>query len=178
MHPLSDRHFVFLAVSIALPAGVGLGLLLAQLGLRRPAGIALAVLVAALVAAAFVKQRNEIAGATGHEPPEIAWAVRQLRTHTQPGQLVVSDLPLVPYLAHRRMPGQLIDTSIGRIADEDLPPAGVLRLIDQTRPTAVIVGRMFQTKPAIVSGIRARYMRRLHYQLHPGYVDIYLDRRR
>lgn len=178
MHPLSDRHFIFLAVSIALPAGVGLGLLVAQLGLRRPAGVALAVLVALFVAAAFVKQRNEIVGANTSEPPQIAWAVRQLRTHTQPGQLVVSDLPLVPYLAHRRMPGQLIDTSIARIADEDLPPAGVLRLIDQTRPAAVIIGRMFQTKQAIVSGIRARYARRLHYQLHPGYVDIYLDRRR
>ncbi len=75
------------------------------------------------------------------------------------------------------MPGQLIDTSIARIADEDLPPAGVLRLIDRTKPTAVIIGRMFQTKPAIVSGIRARYARRLHYQLQPGYVDIYLDRK-
>lgn len=177
MHPLSDRHFIFLAVSIALPAGVGLGLLLAQLGLKRPAGIVLAMLVVAFVAGAFVKQRNEVAGATSHEPPQIAWAVRQLHSHTQPGQLVVSDLPLVPYLADRRMPGQLIDTSIARIADEDLPPAGVLRLIDRTRPAAVIVGRMFQTKPAIVNGIRARYARRLHYQLHPGYVDIYLDHR-
>ena len=53
----------------------------------------------------------------------------------------------------------------------------MLRLIDQTKPTAVIIGRMFQTKPAIVSGIRARYARRLHYQLQPGYLDIYLDRK-
>jgi 4-amino-4-deoxy-L-arabinose transferase-like glycosyltransferase len=177
MHPLSSRHFVFLGVSIALPAGVALGLLVAQLGIRRPAGIALALLVALFVAAALVRQKNEIARADTTEPPEIAWAVRALHTHTQPGQLVASDLPIVPYLAHRRMPGQLIDTSIARIADEDLPPAGVLKLIDQTRPDAVIIGRMFQTKPAIVSGIRARYARRLHYQLHPGYVDIYLDRR-
>jgi 4-amino-4-deoxy-L-arabinose transferase-like glycosyltransferase len=177
MHPLSSRHFVFLGVSIALPTGVALGLLVAQLGIRRPAGIALALLVALFVAAALVRQKNEIARADTTEPPEIAWAVRALHTHTQPGQLVASDLPIVPYLAHRRMPGQLIDTSIARIADEDLPPAGVLKLIDQTRPDAVIIGRMFQTKPAIVSGIRARYARRLHYQLHPGYVDIYLDRR-
>ena len=178
MHPLSDHHLVFLAVSIALPAGVGLGLLVAQLGVRRPAGIALALVVAAFVAGAFVKQRNEIAGAVTREPPEIAWAVGRLDSDTKPAQLVVSDIPAVPYLAHRRMPGQLIDTSIARIAEEDIPPAGVLRLIDRTRPAAVIVGRMFQTKPAIVSGIRTRYARRLHYQLHPGYLDIYLDRRR
>lgn len=177
MHPLSDHHIVFLAVSIALPAGVGLGLLVAELGLRRPAGIALAAAVAAFAIAGIVKQRHEMVTAAAPEPPEIAWAVRQLRAHTTPGQLVVSDLPIVPYFARRQMPGQLIDTSIGRIALEDLPPAGVLRIIDQTKPTAVIIGRMFQTKPAIVSGIRARYARQLHYQLQPGYLDIYLDRK-
>jgi len=73
------------------------------------------------------------------------------------------------------MPGQLIDTSVARIADEDLPPPQVLALIDKTRPAAVIIGRMFQTKPEILAGIRARYGRPLHYPLHPaGYVDIYL----
>ena len=49
-------------------------------------------------------------------PPEIGWAVAQLRAHTRSDELVVSDLPIVPYLAGRQMPGQLIDTSIGRIA--------------------------------------------------------------
>ena len=178
MHPLSDHHLVFLGVALALPAGVGLGLLAAQLGLHRPAGVALVAVVALLVGAALVKERNEIVGASTREPPEIAWAVRQLDAHTGPNELVVSDLPIVPYFADRRMPGQLIDTSIARIADEDLPPAGVLRIVDRTRPVAVVIGRMFQTKPQIVAGIRARYARRLHYQLHPGYVDVYLDRRR
>ena len=84
----------------------------------------------------------------------------------------------MPYLAGRQMPGQLIDTSIARIALEDLPPQGVLRLIDQTQPYAAIIGRMFQTKPAIVAGIRSRYARRLHYQLAgAGYLDIFLDPR-
>ena len=40
---LSDHHFVFLAVSLALPAGVGLGLLAARVAMPRPA---LAALVA------------------------------------------------------------------------------------------------------------------------------------
>jgi hypothetical protein len=76
------------------------------------------------------------------------------------------------------MRGQLIDTSIGRIAVEDLPPSAVLRLIDKTRPYAAIIGRMFQTKPTIVAGIRSRYARRLHYQLAgAGYLDIFLDRK-
>jgi hypothetical protein len=76
------------------------------------------------------------------------------------------------------MPGQLISTSIARIALQDLSPQEVLRLIDQTRPVAAIIGRMFQTQPAIVTGIRNRYARRLHYPLAgAGYVDIFLDRR-
>ena len=176
MHPLSDHHIVFLAVSLALPAGVGLGLFVSML--PRPVAAAAALLAAAFVAAGVYQQRHDMLGGRGTEPPEIAWAVGALRTHTRPGQLVVSDLPIVPYLARRQMPGQLIDTSVGRIADEDLPPRQVLKLIDEAHPAAVIIGRMFQTKPVIVNGIRARYARRLHYALHPaGYVDIFLDRR-
>jgi len=174
MHPLLDHHLVFLAVALALPAGVGLGLFAS--GLPRRASAAAALAVASFVAAGFYQQRREIIGRITAEPPEIAWAVDQLRSRTRPGQLVVSDLPAVPYLAHRQMPGQLIDTSIARIADEYLTPADVLKLIDQAHPAAVIIGRMFQTKPAIVDGVRARYGRPLHYQLHPGYLDIYLAR--
>jgi 4-amino-4-deoxy-L-arabinose transferase-like glycosyltransferase len=178
MHPLSDHHLVFLAVSLALPAGVGLGLLATHARLPRSAVAALVLVVAAFFAAAVVKDRNEIVGANLPEPPEIRWAVAQVRSHTRPGQLVVSDLPAVPYLARRQMPGQLISTSIARIALEDLSPHDVLRLIDKTQPVAAIIGRMFQTKPAIVTGIRKRYARRLHYQLAgAGYLDIFLDRR-
>jgi 4-amino-4-deoxy-L-arabinose transferase-like glycosyltransferase len=177
MHPLSDHHFVFLAVSLAVPAGVGLGLLATHASLKPATVAALLLVVAAFYAVGVVKDRNEIVGYNAPEPPEIRWAVTQIRTHTPPGQLVVSDLPIVPYLAHRQMPGQLIDTSIGRIALEDLPPPAVLRLIDQTKPYAAIIGRMFQTKPAIVAGIHHRYARRLHYQLAgAGYLDIFLDR--
>jgi len=173
MHPLLDHHFVFLAVALAVPAGVGLGLFTA--GLPRHAAATAVLVVASFVAAGFYEQRHEIIGNVTAKPPEITWAVDQLRAHTRPGQLVVSDLPAVPYLARRQMPGQLIDTSIARIADEDLTPAQVLKLIDEAHPAAVIVGRMFQTKPAILNGIRARYGRPLHYQLHPaGYVDVYL----
>ncbi len=177
-HPLSDHHFVFLAVPLALPAGVGLGLLAELAGLRRPAAAALVLVVALFFAAGVVKDRNEIVGLNASYPPEIRWAVKQIRERTPPGKLVVSDLPIVPYAAGRRMPGQLIDTSIGRIALEDLPPRSVLRLIDQTHPSAAIIGRMFQTKPEIVAGIHRRFARRLHYQLAgAGYLDIFLDPR-
>lgn len=178
-HPLSDHHFVFLAVSLALPCGVGLGLLASRAGLRRAAPIAIGLVVAAFFAAGVVKDRNEIVGLNMAYPPEIRWAITQIRERTPPGKLVVSDLPIVPYLAGRRMPGQLIDTSIGRIALEDLPPREVLKLIDESQPSAAIIGRMFQTKQVIVDGIRSRFARRLHYQLAgAGYLDIFLDPKR
>ena len=60
MHPLSDHHLVFLAVSLALPAGVGLGLLATHAGLQRAAVAALLLVIAAFFAAGVVKDRNEI----------------------------------------------------------------------------------------------------------------------
>jgi hypothetical protein len=178
LHPLSDHHFVFLAVSLALPAGVGLGLLAAEL--RAPvATAALLSVVAAFVVLGVVKDRNEIVGANVPEPAEMRWAVEALRVHSRAGQLVVSDLPIVPYLARRQMPGQLIDTSIARIAFEDLKPREVLRLIDETQVSAAVIGRMFQTKPVIVAGIRRRFARRLHRPISiGGWVEVLYDRRR
>jgi 4-amino-4-deoxy-L-arabinose transferase-like glycosyltransferase len=176
-HPLSDHHFVILAVTLAVPSGIGLGLFATHARLPLPA-VALATLViAAFFVAGIVKDRNEIVGANMPYPPEIRWAIAQLGEHTSSSKLVVSDLPIVPYLAHRQMPGQLIDTSIGRIGLEDLPPRGVLADIDASHPSAAIIGRMFQTKAAIIDGIRSRFARRLHYQVAGSsyYVDIYLD---
>ena len=40
----------------------------------------------------MVDNRREIAGSVVQQPVEIGWAVTQLRTHTHPGDLVVSDL--------------------------------------------------------------------------------------
>ena len=177
-HPLSDHHFVFLAVTLAVPSGIGLGLLATHARLPLPAVAAVTLVVAAFFAAGIVKDRREIVGANMAYPPEIRWAIAQVEAKTPSNKLVVSDLPIVPYLAHRRMPGQLIDTSIGRIALEYLPPKGVLADIDESHPSAVIIGRMFQTKAEIVDGVRSRFARRLHYQLAgAGYLDIYLDPR-
>jgi hypothetical protein len=42
---------------------------------------------------------------------------------TRPGELVASDLPIVPYLADRRLPGNLVDTSAVRLASGSLTAA-------------------------------------------------------
>ena len=135
--------------------------------------------VGAFVAFAMVKDHREIVGANVPEPPEMRWAVKELHARTRPDQLVVSDLPAVAYLADRRMPGQLIDTSIARIAFEDLTPRDVLRLVDASGASAAVIGRMFQTKPEIVAGIRHRFVHRLHQPISiGGYVDVLYGRRR
>jgi hypothetical protein len=176
MHPLSDHHFVFLAVPLALPAGVALGLLVAEL--RSGYAVAAAtVCIAALFAVGAAKNWNEITRTTSTTPPSIAWAVAQIRDRTTQRDVVVSDIPIIPYLARRRMPGQLIDTSIARIALQDLPQADVLRIIDETHPAAVVAGRMFVIMPKIMAGLVRRYPLQLQRPLDGGYVTIYLPRR-
>jgi hypothetical protein len=107
------------------------------------------------------------------EPADYQWATKALQAHTPADELVVSDVPSIPYLADRHQPGQLIDTSIARIVDEYLTPAGVLREIDRSHAAAVVVARNFKTKPAIVRGIAQRYPR----TLRRGDVTIYLRAR-
>jgi 4-amino-4-deoxy-L-arabinose transferase-like glycosyltransferase len=155
--PLLDHHLVVLAAALALPAGIGLGL--ALVALPRPFAAAAATAGAAAVGAALYQQHRQLARNDQPEPPEIVWAVRQLDARTSPSDLVAGDLPIVPYLARRRMPGSLIDSSLTRIVGEFTKPREIVRLIDRSGSTAVVVGRNYTSKPAIVDGIRGRFPR-------------------
>ena len=163
MKPLLDHHLVLLATALAVPAGATIG--------RLPR-LALVVL-ALFVCAGLYQERHRLARNDVPERPSYRWAAQVLERRTAPGDLVVSDIPSIPYLAHRREPGQLIDTSIARIIDEYLKPADVLRLVDESHARAVVVGRNFLTKPAIVRGIAARYP----VKLRNGEVTVYLRAR-
>ena len=163
MKPLLDHHLVLLATALAVPAGATIG--------RLPR-LALVVL-ALFVCAGLYQERHRLARNDVPERPSYRWAAQVLERRTAPDDLVVSDIPSIPYLAHRREPGQLIDSSIARIIDEYLKPADVLRLIDTSHASAVVVGRNFLTKPAIVRGIAARYP----VKLRNGEVTVYLRAR-
>ena len=171
MKPLLDHHLVLLATALAVPAGAAVALSLRRLppALAR-AGVAL---VALAVLAGFAQEHRRLARNDVAEPADYQWAVRALDAHTAAGELVVSDVPAIPYLAGRHQPGQLIDTSIARIVNEYLSPAGVLQEIDRSQAAAVVVARNFETKPAIVRGIAQRYPR----TLKRGDVTIYLRAR-
>jgi 4-amino-4-deoxy-L-arabinose transferase-like glycosyltransferase len=153
--PLLDHHLVLLAAGLALPAGTALGRALDLM--PRPVAAAAVVAGAVAIAAALYQQNRQLRRNDTQEPVQVRWAVAQVRAHTAPSDLVASDLPIVPYLADRRMPGSVIDTSLTRIVGEFTKPEEMARLIDRSGAKAVVVGRLFLAKPAIVAGIRKRF---------------------
>jgi len=167
MKPLLDHHLVLLATALAVPVGAAIGLTLQRLQRFAP------LLLVPALAAGFFQEHRRLARNDVPERASYQWAAKIVAANSTPQQLVVSDIPSVPYLAHRREPGQLIDTSIARIIDEYLKPKDVLRLIDQSHAPLVVVGRNFRSKPQIVRGIAQRYPRKLR----DGDVTIYLRAR-
>jgi hypothetical protein len=72
---------------------------------------------------------------------------------------VGTDLPIVAYLADRRVPGQLVDTSFVRLGTGSLTDAEILEELDGVR--AVIVGREFADRQALLRELDARYPERV-----------------
>lgn len=168
MKPLLDHHLVLLATALAVPAAASVELTLERL--PRLAGLAGAALLAAFVAAGVYQEHHRLARNDVPERPDYVWAEREVDRLTTPDELVVSDIPSIPYMAHRREPGQLIDSSIARIVDEYLKPRDVLRLIDASGARVVVVGRNYTSKPAIIRGLEQRFPRRLRH----GVITIYV----
>ena len=155
MKPLLDHHLVLLATALAVPAGAAVALTL----LRLPRALALVgtALLVLGISAGLYQEHRRLARNAMPETRNVRCAVDLVRSRTTPDQLVVSDIPSIPYLAGRHQPGQLIDTSIARIVDEYLTPAGVLKELDRIAPRVVVVGRNFRSKPEIVRGIAQRF---------------------
>jgi 4-amino-4-deoxy-L-arabinose transferase-like glycosyltransferase len=164
MRPLLDHHLVLLSTALAVPAGAAVALTL-----ERARSWTLLLLVA-FVCAGLYQEHHRLARNAVPERPDYVWAARVVAENTSPDELVVSDVPSIPYLAHRLEPGQLIDTSIARIINEYLSPAGVLHEIQRSGARVVVVGRNFRSKPAIIRGLEQRYPRKLRH----GEVTVYL----
>ena len=151
--PLLDHHFVLLAATLAVSAGAGLAAGCQRL--PRPASLVAAGIVAVALALGFVQEGRRLAR-QGAEPAAVLQTAEQLRAFTQEGDLVGGDLPIVAYLADRRMPGQLVDTSFVRLEGGSLTDEEIIDELETVE--AVIVGREFRNRPAL--------MRRLN-DLHP-----------
>jgi hypothetical protein len=152
-HPLHHNHLVVLSASLATAAAIGLAAALQRLRLQ-PLGLAALIV---LLAAGYVQQHRRLALDEVPEEPQLVAAAETLRRNTRPEELVVSDQPLVPFLADRRVWGPLVDTANLRFQTGSLTAADVLRELDASGVEAVVVGRAFVLQPAILAGVRERY---------------------
>ena len=108
---------------------------------------------------AFAQEERRLWRQDG-DPPGVTWAAEQLRQRTEPDELVGTDLPIVAYLADRRVPGQLVDTSFVRLGTGSLTDAEILEELDGVR--AVVVGRELAEQAGADSrALRARYPERV-----------------
>lgn len=152
--PLLDHHFVLLAAALAVLAGAGFGAAVVHAPRERKGAVAF--LVAVALAIGFAQEGRRLHRQPG-EPPGVTWAADRVRSATEPGDLVAGDLPIVPYLADRRMPGQLVDLSYVRLrslTDEqiDYELGGV---------SLVVVGRELAKRPQLLDKFDARYPKKL-----------------
>jgi 4-amino-4-deoxy-L-arabinose transferase-like glycosyltransferase len=167
-HPLHDNHMVLLAVTLAVPAGITLGAAAAQLGGRWALVAGLVVMLA--LGAGFAQEWRRDNRNAGAQPAQVLWAVRQIDRLTRPGELVVTDEPIVGVLAGRQSPGQLIDTAFLRFDSGLLTDQQVLDVIDRNHVRAVVAARAFRAHPKLLAELARRFPRRL---VHGG-LTIYL----
>jgi 4-amino-4-deoxy-L-arabinose transferase-like glycosyltransferase len=172
--PLHDNHMLVLPYSVACAAGPALGTLVEGMRLR------LAAVVVALGAlafgAGFVQELHWADQQTKGEDPRLVRAARALERVTQPGDLVISDQAIVALMAHRRVPGEVADSSVMRFAAGNLTGAEIGRLI-ATRPIeAVVVARAFAV-PFIEPTVLPRVRRSFLHELRLPAATIYYGRR-
>jgi hypothetical protein len=144
---------------LALAGAASLGATVAELpGRARTVGV---VALALVVVAGFTQQWHRVSIAEEAQSPAELAAARVLERVTRPGDVVVSDLPVSAVLAHRLVPGPLVDTAYLRFQTGSLTAAKVLSEIDRSCVRAVVLGRALARQPGVVSGVRVRFARSL-----------------
>jgi hypothetical protein len=151
--PLHYNHLIDFPFTLAIAAGGTLGA--AARVVPRPV---LAVLAVA-VAAGYVQQLHRVKLARVPEPASNVAAAHALARLTPPSALTVDDRPIVSFLAHRRVVGQLVDLAFLRWQTGSLTDAKLIR--DLRRADAVVVSRALRSRPRVLAYVRAHY--RLRY---------------
>ena len=164
--PLRDNQLLVLPYAFAIPAGLSLGLVVRRLP---PRGIAVAVVAGALAfAAGWIQQLHRVRLDKLPEDPALIQAAARLDRLTRPDQLVISDQPIVAFLAHRRVPGKYVDTASLRFDTGSLTEAEVLH--DAAGVAALFAGRAFAERPTLMTALPKRFRHRLDL---PGGVIFY-----
>jgi hypothetical protein len=163
--PLHYNHLIEFPFTLAIAAGGTLGAAAQRLG--RPA-LAVGALIGLAIVAGWVQQLHRVDLARAPEPASNVDAAHALARLTPPGSLTVDDRPIISFLAHRRVVGQLVDLALLRWETGSLTDA---KAIAESRTArAVIVSRALRKRPRILRYLQSRY--RLRY--HAGGVRIYV----
>jgi hypothetical protein len=117
----------------------------------------IAATVLALVVAAGAAQQWRQSARLAGPVADVEAAAAAVRAATRPGETIVSDLPLVAYLADRPLPGELVDTSAVRFESGSLEDECVLSETDAAGARIVVVGRMFRDRPRLLAALRNRF---------------------
>ncbi len=150
--PLHYNHLIIFPFSLAVATGATIGATLQ----RVPRVIA--VVVALADAAGSVHQLHRVDIARAPEPATNVAAAHALERLTHAGTLTVDDRPIVSFLAHRRVVGQLVDLAYLRWETGLLNDAKVIR--DLKPAGAVVVSRSLRSRPAILRYVKAHFTRR------------------
>jgi Dolichyl-phosphate-mannose-protein mannosyltransferase len=132
--PLWAHDVVILTASLAVASGIGIATLLDD---ARILPRALASACALIIAATLL---HHLPRTSPGQDPGIASAAAFLRNHTAPGSEVASDVPIIPFLAGRRQPGPLVDTSWTRLGSGWLTPREFLHTLQRDHVGAVVIG--------------------------------------
>lgn len=168
--PLRDNTLLVLPYAFAVPVGLSLGLAVKRLPARL---LAVAVAAGALVlAAGWVQQLHRVRldkdPALAHQNALLVAAAARLRELTHPDQRVISDQPIVAFLARRQVPGNYVDTASLRFDTGSLTEPEVLR--DANHVAALFAGRAFAERPTLMAALPRHFRHRVTL---PGGVIFY-----
>jgi 4-amino-4-deoxy-L-arabinose transferase-like glycosyltransferase len=151
--PLWGHDVAPLRIGLAVASGVGLAVLLRE---HRKFWPAISATSVAVIAGMIAYQSGRAPAA---ESGGIEWGAAVLRSHTHEGSEVAGDLPIIPFYADRRQPGNLIDSSWTRIGTGWLTPSQFLSTVKRDRVSAVVLGHNFARDQTLERAVRQRYPR-------------------
>ena len=155
--PLRENQIVVLPFSFAIATGLALGLAAQRLPRRLVLPAAGAVALAC--AAGWLQQYHLVTrDMVTPENPALVQAAAELRRVTRPNDLVISDQPIVAFLAHRHTPGRYVDMASLRFDTHTLSDADLER--DSKRVAAVVVGRALLTHHELQALFERRFPHR------------------
>jgi hypothetical protein len=166
--PLHYNHLIVFPFTLAVAAGATLGAVVKQS--PQPVALAATGALAVAVAAGYVQQLHRVELAKTPEPASNVAAAHALERLTPPGAPTIDDRPIISFLAHRRVIGELIDLARLRFETGSLNDDG---LIDElSHADAVVVSRSLHTRPQVLRVIRERFALRFDQ----GGIQIYVRR--